>query len=58
MSAATSEVLWLRRLLSDLGVHLIAATPLHCENNGAIQIGINPVVNERTNKKGSGFTLI
>lgn len=51
MSAATSEVVWLRRLLSDLGVHLTAATPLHCDNNGAIQIATNPVVNERTNNK-------
>lgn len=58
MSAATSEVVWLRRLLSDLGVHLTAATPLHCDNNGAIQIATNPVVNERTNNKRSGFTLI
>lgn len=58
MSAATSEVVWLRRFLSDLGVHLTAATPLHCDNNGAIQIATNPVVNERTNNKRSGFTLI
>lgn len=58
MSAATSEVVWLHRLLSDLGVHLTAATPFHCDNNGASQIATNPVVNERTNNKRSGFTLI
>lgn len=51
MSVATSEVVWLRRFLSDLGVHLTAATPLHCENNGAIQIATLslmsvPIINE------------
>lgn len=56
MSAATSEVVWLRRLLSDLGIHLTAARPLHCDNNGPIQIATNPVFNERTNNKRSGLT--
>lgn len=49
MSVATSEVVWLRRFLSDLGVHLTAATPLHCDNNGAIQIATLssvPIINE------------
>lgn len=49
-------VKWLRRLLFDLGIHLTAARPLHCDNNGAIQIETNPVFNERTNNQRSGLT--
>ena len=48
MSAACSELVWLRGLLSDLGVPLQNPTPLHVDNLSAIQIASNPVFHERT----------
>ncbi|KAL8132914.1 hypothetical protein AgCh_008408 [Apium graveolens] len=48
MSAACSEIVWLRGLLSELGVSQINPTPLHADNKSAIQIVANPVYHERT----------
>ncbi|KAK1260381.1 hypothetical protein QJS04_geneDACA002146 [Acorus gramineus] len=48
MASATAEVVWLRRLISDMGVILPASTPLFCDNKSAIQIASNPVFHERT----------
>jgi len=38
MSAACSEVIWLRGLLSELGFSQAQPTPLHADNTSAIQI--------------------
>lgn len=48
MSSASSEIVWLRGLLVDLGVNLQSPTPLHADNTSAIQIASNPVFHERT----------
>lgn len=48
MSITTAEIVWMRRLLKDLGVILSTPTPLHCDNKSAIQIATNPVFHERT----------
>ena len=48
MSSASSEIVWLRGLLADLGVNLQSPTPLHADNTSAIQITSNPVFHERT----------
>ena len=44
----TSELLWLRWLLKDLGVSTSSATPLYCDNQSAIHIVHNDVFHERT----------
>ncbi|XP_042944752.1 uncharacterized mitochondrial protein AtMg00810-like [Carya illinoinensis] len=48
MSSACSEIVWLRGLLSELGVPQLTPTPLHADNTNAIQIAANPVFHERT----------
>lgn len=48
MSAACSEIIWLRRLLTELGFSQVQPTPLHADNTSAIQIAANPIYHERT----------
>ncbi|CAL5429371.1 unnamed protein product [Camellia sinensis] len=48
MAYATSEIVWLRWLLSDMGVSLSDPTPLYCDNQSAVQIAHNSVFHERT----------
>lgn len=48
MSAASSEIVWLQRLLSELGVAIITPTVLHADNTSAIKIATNPVQHENT----------
>ncbi|KAL6984948.1 hypothetical protein U1Q18_052628 [Sarracenia purpurea var. burkii] len=48
MSAACSEIVWLRGLLAELGFFQSDPTPLHADNTSAIQIAVNPVFHERT----------
>ena len=48
MAHATSEIVWLRWLLSDMGVSLSDPTPLYCDNQSAVQIAHNSVFHERT----------
>jgi len=48
MSAACSEIIWLRGLLSELGYSQQHPTPLHADNTSAIQIAANPIYHERT----------
>ena len=44
----TSELLWLRWLLKDLGVFISSATPLYCDNQSAIQIAHSDIFHELT----------
>ena len=44
----TSELLWLRWLLKNLGVSISSATPLYCDNQSVIHIAHNNVFYERT----------
>ncbi|XP_019052685.1 PREDICTED: uncharacterized protein LOC109114473 [Nelumbo nucifera] len=48
LADTTSELLWLRWLLNDMGITHSSATPLHCDNRSAIQIAHNDVFHERT----------
>ena len=48
LSAATREAIWLRRLLTDIGVPLKGPTVIHEDNQGAIAIARNPVAHART----------
>ncbi|KAH9660146.1 protein kinase domain-containing protein [Citrus sinensis] len=48
MSGACSEIVWLRRLVSELGFPQASPTLLHADNKSAIQIAENPVFHERT----------
>ncbi len=48
LSAATQEIVWLRRLLTDLKVLPDGPTTLMGDNQGAIAIAKNPVAHART----------
>ena len=48
LADTTSELLWLRWLLSDLGVSTSSTTPLYCDNQSAIHFADNDVFHERT----------
>ncbi|KAL5787276.1 hypothetical protein ACOSP7_004225 [Xanthoceras sorbifolium] len=48
MSAACSEIIWLRGLLTELDFSQALPTSLHADNTSAIQIAANPVYHERT----------
>ncbi|KAA0045087.1 putative mitochondrial protein [Cucumis melo var. makuwa] len=48
LADATAELLWLRWLLTDIGVPQQSPTLLHCDNRSAIQIAHNDVFHERT----------
>lgn len=48
MAHATAKIVWLRWLLSDLGITISSPTPLYCDNTSAIQITHNSVFHERT----------
>lgn len=45
---ATSQAIWLRRILEDIGEKQEKGTTLYCDNKSAIAIGKNPVNHERT----------
>ncbi|KAL4028792.1 hypothetical protein IC575_012003 [Cucumis melo] len=48
LADATSELIWLRWLLTDMGAPQTSPTILHCDNYSAIQIAHNDVFHERT----------
>ena len=48
LADTTSELIWLRWLLKDLGVSTSSATHLYCDNQSAIHITHNDVFHERT----------
>jgi hypothetical protein len=48
LADTTSELLWLRWLLQDMGVTFSLATPVYCDNRSAIQIAHNDVFHEQT----------
>ncbi|CAL1370920.1 unnamed protein product [Linum trigynum] len=48
MASTVSEVIWVRWLLSELGVPQPASTPLYWDNQAALHIAANPVFHERT----------
>ena len=48
MSSASSEIVWLRRLLREFGVFTVTPTPLYADNTSPIRIAKNTVYHERT----------
>ncbi|PKI36536.1 hypothetical protein CRG98_043089 [Punica granatum] len=48
MATTVSEIIWLRNLLSFLGVTFPRPTQLFCDNQAALHIAANPVFHERT----------
>ena len=48
MTSTTREIIWLRRLLSDMGVSFPSPSPMYCDNKSAIQIAHNSVFHKRT----------
>ncbi|CAL1351945.1 unnamed protein product [Linum trigynum] len=48
MSDVASELVWLRRLLRDLGVICSLPMVLYVDNTSAIRIAVNPVLHDRT----------
>ena len=45
---ATKEAIWLRRLLTELGLEILTPTSLHIDNQSAIAIAKNPEFHNRT----------
>ncbi|CAL1411860.1 unnamed protein product [Linum trigynum] len=48
MSEVASEIVWLKRLLAELGVSIQPPVRLHVDNTSAIRIATNPVLHDRT----------
>ncbi|KAK4407439.1 Retrovirus-related Pol polyprotein from transposon RE1 [Sesamum angolense] len=48
MTHTTSEILWLKNLLKELGFLYDDPVPMHCDNQAAIHIASKPVFHERT----------
>ena len=49
MASVVCEVMWVLKILSDLGVHDNSLpVDLYCDNKSAIQIAANPVMHEKT----------
>ncbi|KAM7489808.1 hypothetical protein LguiB_027292 [Lonicera macranthoides] len=48
LADTSQELIWLRRLLDELGAPQDSATTLYCDNRSAIQISHNDVFHERT----------
>jgi hypothetical protein len=47
-AAAVKEALWLRTLLSDLGVSGLGAVQMYCDNQGAVQLLKHPIASQRS----------
>ncbi|XP_020688185.1 uncharacterized protein LOC110103715 [Dendrobium catenatum] len=48
LSAATSDTIWLRRLLADFNIPQKQPTTIHCDNTSTIALAHNPVFHART----------
>ncbi|KAI3788114.1 hypothetical protein L2E82_00783 [Cichorium intybus] len=48
LATVTCEVLWLLKLLKDLGLNYKVPISLYCDNQSAILLSLNPVLHERT----------
>ncbi|PKU82566.1 Retrovirus-related Pol polyprotein from transposon TNT 1-94 [Dendrobium catenatum] len=48
LAALTADIIWLRRLLSDFGIHQTSPTEMFCDNMSAIALANNPVFHART----------
>ncbi|OMO98638.1 hypothetical protein CCACVL1_04141 [Corchorus capsularis] len=48
MAQTSAEIVWLQRLLQDMGVHISKPVAMFCDNKSATQIAHNSVFHERT----------
>ncbi|PKU62830.1 putative mitochondrial protein [Dendrobium catenatum] len=48
LASATSDLIWLRRLLLDFHIQQPLPTPLYCDNTSALALALNPVFHART----------
>ncbi|XP_056175262.1 uncharacterized mitochondrial protein AtMg00810-like [Syzygium oleosum] len=48
MAKTVCEIVWIRGLLSDLGVQIDGASKLFCDNDAALKLVANPIFHERT----------
>ena len=48
MSQTASEIVWLKNLLTELGVQVNQPIHMHCDNQAAIHIASNHTFHERT----------
>lgn len=48
IASTTCELIWLKQLLRDFGIHHSHAALLFCDNDSAIKIANNPTFHERT----------
>ncbi|GJS63007.1 retrovirus-related pol polyprotein from transposon TNT 1-94 [Tanacetum coccineum] len=48
MASATCEIMWVLKILKDLGLKDLVYVALHCDNKSAIQIAANLVMHEKT----------
>jgi hypothetical protein len=48
LCAATCEVVWVRRLLQDVGEEQKEPTMIRCDNQSSINIANNPIFHART----------
>ena len=58
MGDTVSELLWLRELLTTLGVDCSSTIPLYCDNMSAIHLSKNPVYHERTKHVAKEYHFI
>lgn len=52
MAFLTQELMWLKRLLTDLGVNHLDHMMIYSDSKAAIDICVNPVFHERTKHVG------
>ena len=48
IAVAACDVVWLKRILKDLGIPIKDPTPLYCDNMRSIYLARNPVYHART----------
>jgi hypothetical protein len=48
MASTTSELIWIKQLLVELGINTREPTKMYCDNQAARHIASNPVFHERT----------
>ncbi|GJW36802.1 uncharacterized mitochondrial protein-like protein [Tanacetum coccineum] len=59
MAVTTSKIVWLRWLLTDMGVQITSPTLLYCDNRSAIQIACNTIIDILTKPHhGSRFHFL
>lgn len=52
MKALTKELIWIKGLLSELGIQHTDPMTIYCDNKSALYISPNPVLHEQTKHMG------